>query len=526
MESFHQVLRSLWRKRWTGLAAAWVVVLLGGLAVTFMKDSYEASSRVYVNTQTVLKPLMQGLAQQPNMDQQVEMLARTLVSRPNIETLLQDPALAPKPESGEPLTEAQKAAAVTGLMKQIKVMPGSPMTAENGATVNSNLYTISYSDADPQRAQLMVERLLALFMDSMVQSKVRDSQEARQFIDQQIALYETKLQEAEDKLKEFKLRNFGASGASAGDHFSRMSLLADEVSRLQIELRAAEQSRDALRRELASVRPTVTGDTLRAAGSPRLMEIDSRIDADRRQLDELTRRFTDAHPDIIALRESIRRLEGERQQVVRQTLAAGGAAAAGAGNPVFERVRVSLADAEASVASLRTRLASEQARLEQARALGARMPGVEAELARLTRDYEGVQRNYQELVSRRASAAMVENMDETQHMADFRVVEPPRVAPEPVGPTRKTFALMVVVLALVAGALTAWAMGWLQPSFSSERRLEALTGRPVLGRISMALSPDMQAQLRRDHVQFASATGLFFVGCMAWLGWLVLQSRI
>lgn len=526
MESFHQVLRSLWRKRWTGLAAAWVVVLLGGLAVTLMKDRYEASSRVYVNTQTVLKPLMQGLAQQPNIDQQVEMLARTLVSRPNAEKLLQDPALAPKSEPGEePLTEAQKAAAVTGLMKQIKVMPGSPMTAENGATVSSNLYTISYSDADPQRAQLMVDRLLALFMDSMVQSKVRDSQEARQFIDQQIALYEKKLQEAENQLKEFKLRNFGTSGSSAGDHFSRMSVLADEVSRLQIELRAAEQSRDALRRELASVRPTVTGDTLRAAGSPRLMEIDSRIDADRRQLDELTRRFTDAHPDIVALRESIARLQAERQQAVRQALASGAGAAA-AGNPVFERVRVSLAEAEASVASLRTRLASEQARLEQARALGARMPGVEAELARLNRDYEGVQRNYQELVSRRASAAMVENMDETQHMADFRVVEPPRVAPEPVGPTRKTFALMVVVLALVAGALTAWAMGWLQPSFSSERRLEALTGRPVLGRISMALSPDMQAQLRRDHVQFASATGLFFVGCAAWLAWLVLQSRI
>ncbi len=530
MEQFNQVLRGLWSKRWIGLAAAWAVLVVCGLAVALMKDQYQASARVYVNTQTVLKPLMQGLAQQPDLNQQVEMLARTLVSRPNAEKLLADPSLGLlQKDDGEPLTEAERAAAVTGLMRKIKITPSSTGAPTGNGNENSgtHLYAISYQDSDPQRAERLVERLLALFSASITDTKTRDSKEASRFIDEQIASHERKLTEAENRLKEFKVRNFGTSGASSGDHFSRMALLSEEISRLQVELGAAEQSRNALRRELAAVEPQVTADSLRSANaSPRLNEIESRIDAERRQLNELLSRFTDQHPDVAHLRRSIASLEAERTRYVRQAMtdrSRGGAAAA---DPVFQRVRTALADAEANVASLRTRLGAQQARLQQAQTLGARMPEIEAELASLNRDYDVLKRNHEELVRRRESAQLGLKLDETSHMADFRVVEPPRAEPTPVAPTRKTFALFSVVLALVVGLLAAWGVAWLRPAFTSERRLRELTGRPVLGRISMVMSPDMQVQTRRDHRQFAGALGLFFVGGAALLGWLAIQARL
>ena len=80
--------RGMWRFRWPGLLVAWVVAVLGTVAVWKVPNQYEASARVYVDTDSILKPLMSGLAVQPNVEQQITMLSRTLLSRPNLEKLI------------------------------------------------------------------------------------------------------------------------------------------------------------------------------------------------------------------------------------------------------------------------------------------------------------------------------------------------------------------------------------------------------------------------------------------------------
>ena len=49
-----------WRFRWIGVGVAWSVALLSAAGLQFFKDRYEASAKVHVNTQTVLKPLGRG----------------------------------------------------------------------------------------------------------------------------------------------------------------------------------------------------------------------------------------------------------------------------------------------------------------------------------------------------------------------------------------------------------------------------------------------------------------------------------
>ena len=79
------ILRATWRHRWLGLGVAWLVGVIGAVVVMRVPDKYEASARIFVDTQSILKPLMSGLAIQPNIEQQVMMLSRTLISRPNVE---------------------------------------------------------------------------------------------------------------------------------------------------------------------------------------------------------------------------------------------------------------------------------------------------------------------------------------------------------------------------------------------------------------------------------------------------------
>src|SRR6478735_1536903 len=81
-------LRGMWHRRWIGLAAAWVAAIIGVAVVYKIPEKYEATARVYVDTESLLRPLLSGLAIQPNLDQQVALMSRTLISRPNVEKLV------------------------------------------------------------------------------------------------------------------------------------------------------------------------------------------------------------------------------------------------------------------------------------------------------------------------------------------------------------------------------------------------------------------------------------------------------
>lgn len=503
------ILVAMWQRRWLGLATAWAAAFAAMAAVTFViRDRYEASAKVFVDTQTVLKPLMNGLAFQPDVDQQVRMLARTLISRPNVEQLINSS------RTGlNKLSEADRDRTIDRLTKEIKVAPSG----------DANLFSITYRDINPQRAQIIVGELVSLFVSSGVTDKQRDSEQARRFLDEQIKSYEEKLSAAENRVKEFKLRNFGLTGTSNTDFFGRISSGTDEVNRLRVELQAAERSRDALRRELASEEPTMPPEAMAPGMVPAQTDAESRLEAQRRQLDELLRRYTDQHPDVMAARRTIAQLEQQRRAEL-EARKSNGARGPAPTSPVFQRLRVAEAEAEARVASLRGQLGAQQAQLDQARAMAGKMPQVEAELAQLNRDYDIVRKNYEQLVARRESASLGEKIDLTTKVAEFRVVEPPRVSPTPANPSRMTVAILGVLASIGAGVGIAFALTQLLPTAQDTRQLREIAGRPVLGSVSMVLSPEMAADAARDRRNFLMICGLFLLVNVTWL--LVVKHKL
>jgi polysaccharide chain length determinant protein (PEP-CTERM system associated) len=492
----------MWDRRWIAASIAWGLAVVLGLGVYLMKDRYEASARIYVDTQTVLKPLMAGLAFQPDIDQQVRMLARTLISRPNVERLFQNQHIGlDRPDPG------QTDRAMERLKDQIKVSPSG----------SGNLFAISYRDSDERRAQRLVEALVAIFVESSANTKKNDSAEASRFIEEQIKEYDAKLVQAENRLKDFKLQNFGVSGVVANqDHFTRLASLSDEVAKLRLELSSAEQSRDALKRELASEDPQLPPESMPNVGAAP-SEIDVRIQAQRRGLDELLRRYTDDHPDVISSRRMIAQMERQKAETETRTKATGGGRGSAATNPVYQRLRISLAEAEGNLASLRSTLKVQEARLEQVRALANRMPQVEADLAQLNRDYDIVRKNYEQLVARREAASLGVKIDQSSQLADFRIVEPPRVAPTPVFPSRKVMGVLAMLVSLGVAGAAVFMLGRMKKTVDTVHEMHRLSARPILGSISLLRSPELLASRRRDVFKFSSVMAVFVVLHGVWL---------
>ena len=497
-------LRAMWERRWAGITVAWIVALVGAAGLMFWSDRYEATARVFVDTQSVLRPLMAGLAVQPDVDRQVGMLARTLITRPNIEELLKQ-----IPASGG-MTPTQHSEFVERLVRNIRVT----------GSARDNIYNISYRDQDPKLASDLVEGLVTMFVRSGIGESKRDTDEARAFIDAQIKSYEVKLEEAEARLKDFKVRNFGYTGAAAGqDYFTRASALSEEVAKARTELRAAEQARDALRREISGEEPFMASEIPIPATPALPSETETRLEAQRRQLDEMLRRFTENHPDVIATRRTIATLEAQRKeelelrpkQVVRPSAP---------NNPVVQKIKIALAEAEAHVASLRSRLSDLQTRYEQLRSAAGRAPQVEAESTQLNRDYDVLRKNYEGLVARRESARMGRDVDASQQLASFRVIEPVRLLPRPVFPSREILIPLLLLAAVAAGAAASLILAKAFPTLQNVQQLRQISPRPIIGRLSFY--PDRAARVRDMGAStlFALAAGGLVASAALWLDWV------
>jgi polysaccharide chain length determinant protein (PEP-CTERM system associated) len=513
-ELIHQIstlLRGMWQYRRLGALVAWVVAAIGTGAVLFMPDRYEASARVYVDTQTILRPLMTGLAVQPNIEQQVNMLSRTLISRPTVERLIRMADL----DLNAKTPQAQSAL-VDKVSSSLAIR----------STGRDNLYTLSYQGDSPEQALRVVQSLLTIFVESSLGESRSDSASARRFIEEQISAYETKLTEAETRLKEFRLNNIEMQSAEGLDTAGQMAETASRLSQARLELQEAESARAAARRQLEQARQAQTSTASRA-GVSFTPELDARLDAQRRNLDLLVQRFTEQHPDVVQTRRMVRELEEQR---ARELTALQGLDLTNPGERVLESspalVELSRlhSAADVQVASLRARVAEYQSRVGRSRDQMRVAPQIEAELARLNRDYEVHRKNYEDLAARRESINMSGQLESTASLADFRVIDPPRAISTPVAPNRVLLLPMVLFAALAAGLGLSFLMSQIRPVYFDGNSLRQQTRLPVLGVVTLLQNPAVRQQQRRSLAQFALSVGALVGVMLAGMALLTVRS--
>jgi polysaccharide chain length determinant protein (PEP-CTERM system associated) len=499
------ILRGVWQRRLPGLIAAWIAGVVGAIVVIQLPDQYEASARVYVDTDSVLRPLMQGLAIQPDVGQRVQILSRTLISRPNVEKLIRMTDMDHKLQ-----TPAQKERLVDELMATLKIQ----------AAGTNNLYSINFRDPSPEQARKTVQALLSIFMESSLGEKRQDSVQAREFIEQQISEYEGKLRDAENRLKEFRLRNLGLLSSSGQDYFAKMDVVTNEMNAARNQLREAEMSRDALKQQIeeqeAALKVQVSDAAATAPTDIPIPEIDGRLQTLKTELQELLRKYTEEHPDVIYSKRLIKDLEEDRKREVAARLKAlsGQANATGASTGsmqevVLQQLKVGLAEAQANVAALRARVTDAEQRYQQLRAAAESIPQIDAEMAQLNRDYNVIKGQYDSLVTRRESAAITGQLEEAGKVADFRIIDPPRVGSEPAAPNRLLLIALVFVAALGVGAGVSFLVSQVLPTFPDGKTLRTISRRPLLGTITMLERPSLiKARRRRNYVFFGGLGSL------------------
>jgi hypothetical protein len=106
---------------------------------------YQVRAQVCIDTQLVLKPLLDGLAVRTEVIDRISMMTRALVSRPTLEEIAR--TIEPHFDSRLP---PQQQAFLNELEQRIFVGPGE----------RENIYEIRYHDEDRKRAMRVVRLLL------------------------------------------------------------------------------------------------------------------------------------------------------------------------------------------------------------------------------------------------------------------------------------------------------------------------------------------------------------------------------
>lgn len=481
-------LKGIWKYRWIAVAIAWVVVVAGWLAVYSLRDSYQSSARVFVDTQSILKPLLAGMATVPNVEQQVSIMSRTLISRPNVERVIRMVDLDLKTNS---VKDREKL--IDNVTSQIKI----------SGTSQNDIYTISYTGENPKLVKDVVQSLLTIFVEGSFGDKKQDSAKAIQFIDEQIKMYEEKLSSAENALKEFKLKNMGLLPHPGSDYSSKLAETSELLTSARLELREAEHARDAIKRQIYGETGTSKSGQI-ITSNP---EITERIQSLNKNLDTLRLQYTESHPDVVSTKRLIAQLEARNLEESKTRKP--GSDAGLTYSPMLQQLKVSLSTEEARVASLRARVDEYALRVARLKEMSVAAPEVETQLAQLNRDYTINKENYEKLVASRESAKLSGELSATTEMMTFRVIDPPTSPQAPTGPNRPRLISMVFFGALLAGIGGALLMSKIRPTFLSANSLREATNLPILGSVSKKWT-DLEKDRRKKSLYVFGLS----VGCL------------
>ena len=505
-EALHVVkvqVHGMWRYRWISISFLWSICILGWASIYLMQDIYVANARVYVDTEYAIEDFLGGIAAPSDVMSEVNLVVREIVSRPNLAEVARNTDLALRARTD---TEFQDL--LTSLGDRISVTGN-----------RDGVFSISFEDTDRGKALAVVETLLTTFVERSLGADRTDSAQAQQFLQDQIEEYEDRLTMAEDRLADFKRENVKFMPDQRGDYFSRLQAAEANLQITQDKLTLAVERRAELLRQIEGEEP-VFGIMSPTRGSPVSGgETTAKISELEFQLEELRLQYTDRHPRIGQLLDTIEMLKArEAEEVARLRQSAEDQPLAQNPldlNPVYQNMRIQLSNVEVEIASLRAERNQQQADVSNLRTLVDTIPQVEAELSRLNRDYDVIRVKHQQLLQQLETASIGEDVSQSIDEIQFRVIDPPFSDFRPVGPNRPVLLGGITIVGLGIAVAISFLLNQLNLTFVGHRSVSENLGIPVLASVSLLQSETEIHSEKRERMALQATAILFLLSLTA-----------
>lgn len=370
-------------------------------------------------------------------------------------------------------------------------------------------FTVAYTDRDANNAFLVANKFMTLFLDEDVRARTAGASNTTEFFERESTRLRNAVADMETRVSEYKADNANSLPEHLNMHLNMLERARNDLNNAEASISQLEEERRFLETQLISG----------AAGDNSLTLELTRLES---ELARLRATYHDSYPEVVAKREeiaSIRRrlapsgvitnlreqlsLAEDRLNVLEraepedpEAIAAAEAAVEEAREALSARITEEtrkgstdiagvqlegrIAVIENRIRMLTKRMDSTREQIADLETRIARTPEVERGIAGLTRDYENLFSEYQEVLAKAQDAQLAENLEQNQQAEKFSILEPALQPDKPSSPNRPQLILAALIAALGVGGAAALGVELLKKRLRGRKHISSLIdGQPI-----------------------------------------------
>lgn len=446
------------RRRWWFLVPFFLGWALVWAASWFLPTTYQSVALIDVE-----QPKVPEYYVEPNvainLQGRLQSMTQEVLSRTRLQTIVDNFHLYPPARGLARLLQASDP--IEQMRKDIKIelveLPGHPG--------QFSAFKIFYSGDSPARAQQVNSQLATLFIDENVKTEQQLSEDTTSFLSSKVAEAKTHLEEQEAELEAFKASHSGELPTQMQGNAEALGSLQTELENIQRSLDSANQQKLYLQSQLQQLQSAkaLLGGPDSSGASPE--SIDEELATLQRKLADERARYTDDHPEIIALKSKIAETEKlkkdlEAQMAAEQKQGTGAASDTSAttdrtkwsSSPLLIQLNSQLKANALEIQNYQQRQKAVQAEIAMYQARLRLAPEAEQQLEAISRGYEASKTNYNSLLQKQNQSQLATSLAQRQQGEQFRILDPPSLPDKPAAPNHLMLSLAGLAFGAIVGA--------------------------------------------------------------------------
>jgi len=453
------------RRKWLILSCVLLGMAMGGILAWLKVDMYRSETVILIEQQKIPEKYVPSVVG-GSMAERVSTMTQQVLSRTNLQKVIDEFHL-----YAEAIHSQGYEMVIEGLRKNITIQ-----TKGSGGQIEA--FTISFAHRDPKMAMKVTARLASHYIDENIKIREQFIEGATEFLDEELAKAKEGLDQKEKELAEYKMKYLGELPKQLELNLRTLDRLQEEKTRIQGSMNSIYSRLEMAEKTIRDYEsaPGLTAQTQEALRLRNADPLSLRLYELKHELAKLSSEYTDSYPDVITLKIQIKHVEAE----LANRHSEGGQAPA---DPYLAELMKARKELNFQLASVKLQLANVSTNMQKFERRIERTPLHEQEFLALERDYDNMQKYYQQVHANRTSARISENLDKRQKGERFRILDPANLPTRPKGVSRKWLAVGGVVFGTGLGFGLAFLLHVLWPTFRRSEDAEVSLGVATLATI-------------------------------------------